>query len=235
MPVSRLIPLALLSSALLSGCYSDRLDSLESRINALHAELRLTGVPRLDGGEQRLRRIEHDLQMVASGVFCRDERVRTFLSDCRSSAGCRTDNFEANLAYMAQQPHIMAYLDPRRGAASLTDLRRGQLLRLVNQQVLLTSTRLLVVTMPVPGMDGQEAETREPAEHLALQLRALLIRLHPQLRELNLLMPQNINCSKTTREFPRLFARQNPADRPEPAEPTARQPHVAAWIFLLNC
>lgn len=236
----RQIIMGLLFGVLCSGCYGARLEALERALADLATGLQIINprpgkepiaIPRLASSEARLTKLETDLDALASATLCKDPRVRLFLKDCHSSNGCRTDHFEVNLSYMIDQPHMMAYLDPRQGVKSLTDRRRGQLVRLTEQQVLLSSSTLLVVTMAAGGLTSSEDEVIKHAR----ELRKLVLETHPKLNTVRILPAQTIGCNNTTKRYPIQFAKLNPADRAEAPEPTAKQPQVIAWVFLVNC
>lgn len=214
---------------------------LTTRVETLSTML-MQQSTKIAGLEASAARAKKDLQSIAGGALCTDQRVRDFLTECRSESGCKSQDFERNLEYMNKQPHVIAFLDPRRGVDSFTDLRKGQLATVIDQVTVSSFTSLLVVTMPTGGYERQEGNQARSQE-LARGLRNRVLELHPKLKEYtatsdsNLLQlkPQVIGCNNTTKLLPGIFAKQSNLDKPEAAEPKVRQPQVIAWIFLVNC
>lgn len=171
-----------------------------------------------------------DLDKMAESFYCTNDDVRAFIKRCEKTPGvalqCSDEAIAGALAFLDNQPYAAFYLRPN-GINSLTKVRNGQLIELVDIGNLRKSTRFLILVQP----RGETAEAIEEASTIANGVYQYMR------TELGLAggypVYQHVLPCKIKAETMRRYMRR--ADRPQTGEPTEKEPRLRVWVFRTAC
>lgn len=135
---------------------------------------------------------------------------------------------------MTSLDHVIAYVWPDSPYLALE--RVGQLKDIIRRHNRLSTSRLLVVTAPA----GPSSEDTSRAELAALKLRNSVLKdLYPSIRHdepaLATLPPLFLACNERDEILRRYRTELPNRDTEMKGEPTAKQPRIVVWFFLVDC
>jgi hypothetical protein len=215
-----------LLSVLALGCYESQIASLTTRVSELERQQKQAGETLSKLGEE-----DHKLW---SAINCKNEKLRAFIEECVRSLGrgpsCSEKSVATALTFMTEERHVMARLSPKQGIDSLSNFRQSQLKTMLAPEALGTSTRIIIVMLPV----DDNAESHNRADNLGRGMRNFIIKEYA-LEETRFIPPMTVGCDKKRRLLKDYMAK-NKMDKPDPDETRMlKGPHLVSWIFRVDC
>lgn len=224
--------LALLSLAATS-CYTVELASMEQKIqdaNSLIAKLQ-TG--------QELH--EKELSKLWRAAHCSNPKVGELMDELEhcDSDKCTDRNIEQAMNYGFGEPHVVLRVpldvDPKQILQALAPRRIGQIAeKLAPDKIAKGVSRVLFLAMAV-GRDNDRVENGQKAMTAARHLKSELYQQYKQqLLGTPLIGPFRVTCKERT-QILTAYSRRVPDDRPSGNEPKGNMPHIAIWLFKVDC
>lgn len=161
-------------------------------------------------------------------VYCNNEEIRDFVRRCESKSGlgCSTEAIAGALAFMDSQPYTALYLRPE-GTVGMAQVRRGQLMEMIDPHLLHPTTRFLVLVQP-RGEDPALYEEASTIGNQVFQYLRVTLGLSAKVPVLVHVLPCKIKA-ETMRHY------VSRADRAQPGEPREGQPRLRIWVFRTDC
>ena len=202
--------------------YEPRLARMEAALGELSRQVR-----------QSQDTLEHshdaDVRRLWGKLNCTDERVQEFVKQCEAGSDACSDKSVANaMAFMDTQHYAVIYLRPENGLAIMHPIRRGQILSILDTNLLFPSTRYLILAMP----QSESAEHIQQAEQIAREFLRYLRNEMGVPKRVRILGPQMLPC-KNKRDSIQFYQRR--IDRPQQGEPTGRAPKITLWLIRTDC